>query len=91
MYNWITLLWSRNQHNIVSQLYFYKQIKKQSAQWNAHVLNLAAFCVAEKSMVTYNTEGDLLPLQFVFTLKILSSASLLNDITSPNLLTPFTP
>jgi hypothetical protein len=45
--------------------------------------------VAEKSMVIYNTEGDLLPLQFMFTLKILSSASLLNDITGPDLLTPF--
>ena len=46
------------------------------------MLNLAAFCVAEKSLVTYNTEGDLLPLQFIFTLKILSSASLLNYISS---------
>ena len=24
MYNWITLLYSRNQHNIVNQLYFNK-------------------------------------------------------------------
>ena len=46
------------------------------------MLNLATFYVAEKSLVTYNTEGDLLPLQFIFTLKILSSTSLLNYISS---------
>ena len=28
MYNWITLLYSRNYHNIVYQLYFIKTLKK---------------------------------------------------------------
>ena len=27
MYNWITLLYSRNDHNIVNQLYFNKTLK----------------------------------------------------------------
>ena len=27
MYNWVTLLYSRNQHNIVNQLYFKKKKK----------------------------------------------------------------
>ena len=93
MYNWITLLYRRNQHNIVNQLYFNKEIKRNrgSQPSEMHVLNLAAFCVAEKSMVTYSTEGDLLPLQFVFIFKILNSASLPNYITSPHPLTPFHP
>ena len=33
MYNWVTLLYSRNEHNIVNQLYFNKKnfLKEMSA------------------------------------------------------------
>ena len=29
MYNWITLLYSRNDHNIINQLYFNKVLKNE--------------------------------------------------------------
>ena len=33
MYSWLTLLFSRNQHNIVKQLYSNKNLKKKSDWW----------------------------------------------------------
>ena len=42
MYNWITLLYSRNEHNIVNQLYFNKKfflIKKRYSETGNYLGN----------------------------------------------------
>ena len=67
MYDWVTLLYSRNWHNTVNQLYFKKMRKKKNKfEWekkscilffhyNTNVPNLSTFSVITGSSCFYAT------------------------------------
>ena len=57
MYDWVTLLYNRNWHNIVSQLYFLKKKMKRQAMDCEKMLYLSNYityiCIHNYACITY--------------------------------------
>ena len=77
VYNWVTLLYSRDWHNIANQLYFNKKIKlKKSYLWQIHSQHNTEQWKAESlpAKIWNNTKMTLSPLLFNIVLEVLATA-----------------